>query len=89
MNKQLVESVLSSLQPTFAEFMDREYYYNRYQAELAMIQLMDVEDGSLTNYLNYEMDGQYSSTPEHHACTDVASTLAELDSHFGSLLKFK
>lgn len=88
MNKQLVESVVDSLRPSFIEQLE-DYggrnYWERYDDELAII----LRTPGLVGYLNYYMQLYYSATPEHHAVTDVASTLAELDSHFGSLLKFK
>lgn len=88
MNQQLVESVVDSLRPSFIEQLE-DYgdgnYWERYEDELGCIKRTQ----RLLDYLNHFMWLYYSSTPEHHACTDVASTLAELDSHFGSLLKFK
>lgn len=87
MNNWLLYSVVESLQPTFAEYVvDKLAYWDRYHTQLELIKRMDYDAGSLIIYLNMEMNLCYSSSPEHHASTDVALTLQGINP---SLYTFK
>lgn len=89
MSNQLLEGVIESLQPTFAELVGSQgMYWSRYQHALELIKLKTSGGVALVNYLNAEMNRQWSSTPEHSACCDVASSLCEADSYYASLFKF-
>ncbi len=79
MIKQLVLKVTDSLSPSFAEYMEDESYWIRYQVELGVIRCCAGTVDLLTRYLNIGMGDNWLSTPEHHACTDVATTLHGID----------
>jgi hypothetical protein len=78
MNK--VFDIIESLYPDFKEYADNAqfHYWMEYACELdEVVNVVYIEDDKLIAYLNKRMSMLSSSKPEHHACTDVASTLEE------------
>ena len=91
MSKQLLESVVKSLQPTFAEHQ-QEYmncYWDSYSKELyAVLHHGGESKRDLIVYLNRIMRDHLSNHPHYHACCDVASTLQSADSSYAGVFKF-
>lgn len=87
---ETVYEIIASLQPDFKEFADNTqyHYWMDYACELDVLQIIP-EDGLVT-HLNERMDKLLSSSPEHHACVDVASTLEEaLPSTYKGVFKYE
>lgn len=70
--------ILDCLQPNFVEYADNSqfHYWMDYACELDVLQILP-EDG-LVAHLNERFGKLLSSSPEHHACVDVASTFEEV-----------
>jgi len=87
MSKKLLESVVKSLRPNFDDYMCDADYWADYDAELDyLLQSESRED--LITYINKSMFCGFSQHPDHHACTDVASTLQSADSSYAGVFKF-
>lgn len=87
-----VLSIIESLYPDFREYADNEqfFYWMDYACELDdVVNVVDTDDRMIIDYLNKRMSMLSSNKPEHHACTDVASTLEEvLSIKFKGLFKY-
>ncbi len=83
MSNKLLVSVVNSLRPSFFDAMEygrSEDYWENYDLELDYIlnSSNPASDGVIV-YINHIMARYYSSSAEHHACTDVATTLHGID----------
>lgn len=87
MNTQhLIHASIDSLRATMAEYADDFNYWISYDSALDEIDYACYAD-DVVEYINKVMRDKLSSSPEHHAATDVASHLEMLDKqHVG---KFK
>ena len=76
--KDMLLDIVGSLQPNFAEYNDNSkfHYWMDYACELDDLQLA-VFEGSIVTKLNTQLGKLAAGTAQHHACTDVASTLEE------------
>lgn len=82
MNK--VHDVIDSLQPGMSEYSDNSkfHYWMDYACTLDQLHV-EFMKGNMVEFLNSKMKSTQSSTPVHHACTDVASTLSSFTEYEG------
>lgn len=95
MNQQqrLIDHIIEELYPTPAEYMDDTRFmhlcdYACMLDELAIINYQSEDGESVVLYLNKQMDKYFSTTPEHEACCDVASTMESLLPVFKDCFKY-
>jgi hypothetical protein len=87
-------SIIESLYPDFSEYANNAdfYHWMNYACELDVIiaSAYDNTNEAITEYLNKRMLQVRSSSAEHDACVDVASTLEEtLPETFVGVFKYE
>lgn len=87
-------SIIESLYPDFSEYEDNAQFFHwlDYACELDFIlaSAYDRTNESLIAYLNKRMLELRSSSAQHDACVDVASTLEEsVSTHFKGKFKYE
>lgn len=93
--KDKVLDIIDSLYPDFTEYAVNANFnhWMEYACELDTISVAvwtDTGDGSLIDYLNKRLLQLRSSSAEHDACVDVASTLEEtLQPQFKGVFKYE
>lgn len=82
MNKQLIQIVIDSLSPSFAELSgldgEDEKYWSEYSDELEYSLSLADEKDSLIKNINWTLKNSFSILADHHAATDIALTLESL-----------
>jgi hypothetical protein len=85
-------AIIDNLQPDFREYAEDDSkfdYWMDYACELDEIASVVCKDEDVVAYLNNQMDRLFSSTAEHHACTDVATTLEENFKQYEGVFKYE
>lgn len=92
MNKlDKIIDIIDNLQPDFSEYADGmsfEYWMD-YACELDEIADLVYKEEDVVAYLNTQMSRLFSGSPQHHACTDVASSLEESFDEYMGVFKYE
>lgn len=88
--KQQIESLTQRLMPDMHDFIDNktyEYWLN-YSFALDEFSLVTRFDEDIVVWLNKRMGKEFSTSPEHHAATDIAITLESMYNSFRGKFKY-
>jgi hypothetical protein len=89
MNTQsLIQIAVDSLRADMKEYADDFDYWMNYDVALDEIDFAS-NTQDVVEYINKILRDKLSSSPEHHAATDVASHIEVLDSKFKGEFKYQ
>lgn len=90
--EQQIDQLTIMLQPNMEDYADngKFFYWMDYAQELDDIALVNFNGNSVVDYMNKVMEKELSTSPKHHACVDVASSLEEkLPAEFAGKFKYE
>lgn len=86
-----VQIVVDSLQPNMAEYADNEKFFYWMDYACTLDDILHIHSESVEEVVTHvnKLMMKLSLTPEHHAATDVASTLEAFFHEFQGVFKYE